>query len=485
MAKILSTVVLVYSILVCLHLYGKELKIPLHASMISLDPTAVQDQSSLWVSRQINCQLVRLTNGNIFKEAAKSIQYDGPLKIIIELKHDIQFHDGTQIKADDVIASFNYLKKSREVFRSIFQWINSIEKVSESSFVFKLKEDIPQFLDILSSPNYAIFKKSFIEKAKKNNKYWEKPLGCGSYRVSHYNSKPKSVQLTPLKEGLPIVFYFNKENQISREELNRYDIVSLQIEGESKQSTMNNAFRIEKIFDPYHIFLGLNILKKRWQNREDRCKFFANLNPQIVIDEYVDSAEYANDILPRGILGYSKHINYKKIIEEIATKSKYSFENKNEPFCLTYLSVSIPKLYRDVYTKMVTSVYQNIEIKILDDPKHFGKDFQKFDCDAIIMGLKSNTLDGYDYLLLYSEEAANIFGFQDKETIRVIKESQNIGDRSKRAYAYQKITSKIRNECLTFPILTIPMKNVYIRNNLITPEFGTVPLNEYYLGWVR
>jgi len=36
----------------------KMIRIPLPSSTISLDPTAVQDDSSLWVSRQVNCQLI-------------------------------------------------------------------------------------------------------------------------------------------------------------------------------------------------------------------------------------------------------------------------------------------------------------------------------------------------------------------------------------------------------------------------------------------
>ena len=67
------------------------IRIPLHANKISLDPSTVQDFSSLWISRQINCQLVRIDNGILTMEAAKSIRYLSPTSIEIQLKPDIQF----------------------------------------------------------------------------------------------------------------------------------------------------------------------------------------------------------------------------------------------------------------------------------------------------------------------------------------------------------------------------------------------------------
>lgn len=482
MAKILTTAFIVLISAISSILYADDIRIPLHASSVSLDPTAVQDQSSLWVSRQINCQLVRFRNGKVFKEAAANIKYDGPLKVVIDLRNDIRFSDGTPVESDDVIASFEYLSRSREILRTIFNWVKKIEKVSDNRFVFILKKPMPQFLNTLSSPNYAIFKKEFIERAINDKSLWKRPVGCGNYRISEYDEFGKHVRLVPVWEGRPVTFYFNKDNQIKAEELAKYDIVGLDIVG---NTTENYGYRIERVFDPYHIFMGLNLNKNRWASKRNRCAFFNELNPKIVIEGYGDIAEYANDIIPRGVLGHSKHANYKKEMEEGALGAKFDPAGDNEPFCMAFLSVSVPQIYRDKYIKMVNSIYDDVTAKTLESPKHFGREFQKLNCDALILGLKSNTLDGYEYLLVHSEEAANILGKQDPTTIEAIKASQNIGDSNHRGYVYQDIAGKIRQECLIFPILTIPMKKVHIKENLQTPDFGTVPLNEYYLGKVK
>src|SRR4051794_5858922 len=107
---------------------GNELQIPVPAGTISLDPTAVQDQSSLWVSRQVNCQLVRLNQGSVLNEAVESYRYLSPSKIQMKLGKEYRFHDGSELRADDIIATFDYLRTSRGVLRNIFGWINQITK---------------------------------------------------------------------------------------------------------------------------------------------------------------------------------------------------------------------------------------------------------------------------------------------------------------------------------------------------------------------
>ena len=118
MAKILTLFVLCLCFISIASASDKisHLTIPLHTSSINLNPSYVQDISSLFVSRQVNCQLIREQGGDFTLEAAESIKFVSPLELIIKLKHDRHFHDGSQITSRDVIASFNYIKNTRGIF---------------------------------------------------------------------------------------------------------------------------------------------------------------------------------------------------------------------------------------------------------------------------------------------------------------------------------------------------------------------------------
>src|SRR5271166_2113967 len=114
MEKILTSLaIFLFSISCIAHANSDVLKIPLQTASVSLDPSHIQDTSSLFVSRQINCQLVR-SKGSIYKlEAAKSIEYISPLEIRIKISDNATFYDGTPVTANDVVASFYYIKKTR------------------------------------------------------------------------------------------------------------------------------------------------------------------------------------------------------------------------------------------------------------------------------------------------------------------------------------------------------------------------------------
>ena len=112
------------------------LRIPLQVSAILFDPSGVQDTQSIFVSRQISCQLIR-NQGYYFElEAAESVKYITPLKIVITLKKDVLFHDGTLVKSQDVISSLDYIRKSRHVFQNLFSWIDNIETKDDRTIIF-------------------------------------------------------------------------------------------------------------------------------------------------------------------------------------------------------------------------------------------------------------------------------------------------------------------------------------------------------------
>ena len=100
-----------------------SLKIPLQTARVSLDPSHIQDTSSLFVSRQINCQLVRTKGSVHILEAASSINYISPLDIMIKINQSAKFYDGTQVTAGDVVASFEHIKRTRDVLRNMFLWV--------------------------------------------------------------------------------------------------------------------------------------------------------------------------------------------------------------------------------------------------------------------------------------------------------------------------------------------------------------------------
>jgi len=478
MEKILSFIIIALSLFVSIASYAeiKPLRIPLHAAKITLDPSGIQDLSSLFVSRQVNCQLVRSYGSVISLEAAQSIHFITPTKILITVKNGMTFHDGSPVTANDVVASLNHLKKSRHTLRNIFNWIKQIEILNQRQISITLIKPVPQFLNVLSSPNYAIFKKEFLANAKNNSDLWRFPLGCGKYKVNE--SSDRVVKLTPAHHGKSIEFYLNKDDQVISSSIDNYDIVDLHIVG--KPGNLAHYRSIE-LFDPTQIYLGLNTQSNHWKKREDRCSFFAKLDATKVIKQYAGLAKPAADILPEGVLGYRSSL---PTLQKL--KKQFALINtaKINQFCLSYLTVSVPKEYRAEYQHMIERLYPNVRTTEITNNKRFGIDFINSQCDALIAGIKSNTLDGYDLLAIFSLPDPNFTGYIDKKITKEIEGSQNESDPKSRVLMYRHIVNEIEESCVIHPILTIPMKLVFIRKELHTPNIGKGPFNEYDLSEV-
>lgn len=451
------------------------LNIPLQESIISLDPTHIQDVPSLFISRQINCQLVRNKGAILSLEAADEIKYISPLAIRIKIKKDALFHDQSSITAEDVIASFSYLKKSQTVTHNIFYWIERLEAVDNKTVIFYLKNSTPQFLTVLSSPNYAIFKKSFLLKAEKNPALWNNPMGCGGYKIESLNSK--TIKLSPVSSGMPITFHLLHQNQIDANDIELFDIVSLKVIG--KSSKMNKFNKVE-LFDPLQLFIGLNTQSKFWKNKEQRCAFLAKLNPDYLLKNYGDIATIANDFLPQGSLGYESSADF---IGNIRKKEKNDvLLPQPQVFSLAYLTVSIPKMYLASYRQMVQKIYPEINMLPISNTKSFGPEFLRQNGDALLYGIKSNSLDAYEYFQVFFNKDANFSRIYDPELIQKVQDSQEATNANDRVKVYREIVNKIEDICVIRSLITIPMRIIYTNKKLKIPNIGVGPLNEYYLG---
>jgi MarR-like DNA-binding transcriptional regulator SgrR of sgrS sRNA len=457
---------------------SNEILIPLSTSKISLDPTYVQDTASLWVARQVNCQLFRLKGKTAELEAAQSIRYLSPTSVQIELAEGIRFHDGTPVLADDVVASFDYLKKSRRVLRSVFDRIDHIKIAGPKNLIIVLKRPFPQIAEFLGAPNYAIFNKKFIEKAKRDVSLWNAPLGCGAYRVASTNSRSNEIKLLPIKLGLPIRFVLNTDGKITDEVLNSATILDTPF----IRTTETPTGMVEsKTFDPRQIFLVLNTRLKRWKDQSHRCELFRKIDRSTILKAYPGTARLASSIFPQGVVGYHAE---KFQWNDTLNKNTESLRHDSK-FRLTILGISVDAEHRNAYVEMLKAVLPDTQLEIMGSTVRFGETFTQSGSDGLIVGLKSNFFDGYEFLLPFVEPTANVTGIEDRDLSKLIHSSQTVSLPRERAQIYQLAEQKILNDCMMYPLITVPDRRVLLRSGWEFPLIGQVPINEYFLGKVR
>ena len=237
--------------------------IPLRSTYITLEPYKLQDISSMWVSRQINCQLIRKHERAPVLEAASAIKYISALVLDIKLKENLKFSDGSSVTAEDVVATFDYLRDKGTEFRNIFDWIKSIKAPSNTEVVITLKKHVPDLIAALSAPHYSIFSKTFLKEVEARPELWKKPIGCGGYKVVENNQE--NVILMPNTKGFPIIFTFKTDNQISEKEAKKYDLIPTHIVGNPKKI---EGFHTIRVFDPYQFYFAFNTRLPLWKTKK-------------------------------------------------------------------------------------------------------------------------------------------------------------------------------------------------------------------------
>lgn len=106
--------------------------------------------------------------------------------IIFNLRKIAKWHDGTPITADDIVFSFETIKKKgHPQYQSIFRDITSVEKLSNSKVKFIFANNNRE-LPIIAG-QIPIISKAYYTKNEFDKTTLEAPLGSGPYKVKNVN----------------------------------------------------------------------------------------------------------------------------------------------------------------------------------------------------------------------------------------------------------------------------------------------------------
>jgi MarR-like DNA-binding transcriptional regulator SgrR of sgrS sRNA len=475
MEKIIKVLILFFLFMTSKICFAEVIiRAPLHANSAVLDPTKLQDISSLWVSRQINCQVMRVIGGTSQLDAAKSIHYVTPTVIHIELKNNINFSDDSNLTSNDVIATFKYLEKNEAEFRNVLDWIEFIHPDGKYGIIIKLKKETPDFLIALSAPHYPIFSAIFLRKAKLNPKNWDFPVGCGHYKIS--KNDHHFLELSPLGKGFPIRFNFVPASEISPKDVKKYDLIPMIVSGQPEKL---DQFHTLKIFDPYQFYFALNTKLPIWKNKENRCSFLSKIDTTSLKAAYKDTVKSADSLIPSGIIGYEQS-------SEFLQRTLSDYKNKPLPhkkeFCVSFVASSVEEGYRPEYLKMIQKLYPFASTKLISDCSTMNEEIERQKCDGTFLAEKSNYLDAYEFFQSFSsKQAMNPTGYYDPNLANEIIESQNMDNSLHRANAYAQIIKRLTDQCVIYPLFTMPYDKIYIRNQFTAPDLGEGPIDEFPL----
>lgn len=304
----------------------KEIIYNISASPTTIDPHLYRDALSVQLLTNVYSGLLR--NGNEL-DLAESIEEEGN-KLIITLKDNIKWSDGTDITVEDFIYSFRRVlnPKTASRYAELLYPIKNAKSFNESKLseeelgvyednnklVIELEQKVPYFKYILSQPISFPVKKGQIEDIAD----YTKAVYSGAYKIDFMNSdeiklvkndnywNANSVSI-PLIKFIAINDFSVVENLIKNNELDLSRVESIDLETKKKNNELLQ-YSNGRVW-----YLDFNLQNEILNKLENR----------IAIRDAIDRVKYVEDIKNDG------SIVSKSVISEIITDYRKLFPDDN------------------------------------------------------------------------------------------------------------------------------------------------------------
>lgn len=287
---------LTFYLLLFTYLTASTLNLSMSSSPSRLNPILANDSASSEISDWLFNGLFKYDkNGNPTVDLAKSYYFETPSKLIIKLKEDILWHDGTKFTSKDVIFTYEQIINPK-VFNSIksnFQEVKSVKALDE--FTIEVIYNQPYFkaLEIwmVGILPYHILKD---EKDLMTSSFNKNPIGTGSYKLKEFKTG-QDIELIAYEnyfEGKPkidkILYKFLPDTNTSFLYLkqNKLDIGGLtpiQIDRQIDKNFKNSYEIIQKPSFSF-TYLGFNLKDEKFKDKKVREALSLAINRQELVD---------------------------------------------------------------------------------------------------------------------------------------------------------------------------------------------------------
>lgn len=162
----------------------KILNVAQSADAKSLDPHATNDSPSAGVMIQIYDSLVSVDeNLNIIPNLAESWKEISPTKYQFNLKKGVLFHNGEELKASDVVFTFNRMLSSPRVSHIVGP-MKTIKAISDYVVEIELSNPFaPMFYHLAHPASLILNEKAVIQNS---DSYGQNPIGTGPFQLSNW-----------------------------------------------------------------------------------------------------------------------------------------------------------------------------------------------------------------------------------------------------------------------------------------------------------
>ncbi|MFC2015461.1 ABC transporter substrate-binding protein, partial [Chloroflexota bacterium] len=156
---------------------------------MTLDPVWTDSNYDIWLFQNLYEPLVRVNKEGSGLEPALAESWevsDDGLIYTFSLRPGVQFHDGSPIKASDVVWS---LERAGDPDAGIWSWtlenVAAVEAVDDATVAITLEAPAATFLSMLSMFNASVLPQAVVEE-QGADEFFKLPIGTGPFQLAEF-----------------------------------------------------------------------------------------------------------------------------------------------------------------------------------------------------------------------------------------------------------------------------------------------------------
>lgn len=445
------------------------------ADSVGLDPVNITDGESVRVTNNIYERLF-VYDENLKLDGNLATDYkvaeDGKTWTI-NLKEDVQFHDGTDFNAEAVVFNFNrWMDKDNPYHDGDFTYyaflfggfkgdpghiVEYVKAIDETTVEIKLTKKVGPFISYLAVPMLGIASPTAIKEY--GEEYYEHPVGTGPFKFVSWSRNDKIVLEKNENyhvDGQPkldkLIFRVIPDNSSRLTALQTGEIDMMDGMNPDSVEIVKSTEGIEFVARPsFNMgYMAFNMEKEPFDNVKVRKAIDKAINKQAIVDAFFNGlADVAVNAIPPSLWGYNDEVGPVEYDVEVA-KQLLADAGYPDGFDTTLYTMNNPRPYMPQPMKIAEAIQAdlkeigiNAEIKTFEWATYLEKGSQGAH-DMALFGWTGVMADPDNFLFpnlsaTNAEKPANNRAFyKSEEFTSLLQEARSTFERKERAELYRQ-----------------------------------------------
>ncbi len=456
---------------------AQVLKYGTDAEPVGLDPHTISAVASVRIFRQIYNTLIDVDdNMNFIPELAESWEQPDDLTYIFKLRQGVKFHNGREMKADDVKYSFERIlnPETAALGKSYYDSVSTIDVVDDYTVKFILKEPFAPFMTNLTSLYGAIVPKEVVEE---NTNLMQVACGTGPFILKEWVPDNKVI-LTKnpdyFVEGEPkldSIEYYVMTDEASRIAALRTGNVHLIKLPASSISLVegNDDITIMDYQSNDYLFLGFNLDLDKFKDVRVRQAISYAVNRQEIIDLVYDGEATIAGFVPPAMGRWSMDFASEDLYQQNIEKAKQLMADAGYPDGFeTTIAVGLLDDIRgagEILQKQLEEIGIKATIQNLESGQYI--DAWKNRTHEMMAGRNGAGTDPDRAVSFFysTKGSANVWGYSNPDVDALCDKGKITVNEEERENVYKEAQKLVLNDCPNIWMAS-PMDYYFVRTEM-------------------